>query len=88
MSPYSGKAPSGYAGSDLPVFPPDAAHEPGRQMDVLFRKLIARREAGERVTTQDYLRKLPKCPFAFSQGSAGCTVYRRAWEALLKRCPV
>lgn len=47
---------------------PDMAHEPGRQMDKLFRSLISRRENGERVDTQEYLRKIAEIPLCFQPG--------------------
>lgn len=48
---------------------PDVSHEAGRQMDVLFKELIHRRECGERVDTQEYLEHIAKIPLAFQPGS-------------------
>lgn len=47
---------------------PDMAHEPGREMDCLFQKLIARREQGERVDTREYLRNIANIPLCFQPG--------------------
>lgn len=47
---------------------PDMATESGRRMDVLFRRLIARREQGERVDTREYLREIAKIPCCFQPG--------------------
>lgn len=47
---------------------PNENDESGRQMDEIFRRLIARREAGERVTTQDYLREIAGVPLCFQPG--------------------
>lgn len=47
---------------------PCKEHEPGRQMDVLFRELIERREKGERVSTQDYLKRIAGIPLCFQPG--------------------
>lgn len=47
---------------------PDAAHEPGRQMDKLFRELIGKREQGERVDTQEYLKRIADIPLCFQPG--------------------
>lgn len=47
---------------------PDQNHEPGRQMDRLFRELIARRKQGERVDTQEYLEKIAQIPLCFQPG--------------------
>lgn len=47
---------------------PGQAHESGRQMDVIFRKLIARREQGERVDTREYLREIATVPLCFHPG--------------------
>lgn len=47
---------------------PEMSHEPGRQMDALFRSLYARRERGERVDTQEYLRNIAKIPLCFQPG--------------------
>lgn len=47
---------------------PDMNHEPGRQMDALFRELIERRKQGERVDTQEYLRRIAQIPLCFQPG--------------------
>lgn len=47
---------------------PDLSHEPGRQMDRLFRELIARRERGERVDTREYMEHIAKVPLCFQPG--------------------
>lgn len=47
---------------------PDLTHEPGRQMDRIFRELIGRRVKGERVDTQEYLREIAKVPLCFQPG--------------------
>lgn len=47
---------------------PDMSHEPGRQMDKLFRELIARREKGEVVTTREYMRRIAEVPLVFHPG--------------------
>ncbi len=47
---------------------PDITHEPGRQMDALFRELIGRREQGEIVTTREYMRRIAEVPLVFQPG--------------------
>lgn len=47
---------------------PDEGTESGRQMGRLFRSLIARREAGEIVDTQEYLREIARVPLLFQPG--------------------
>lgn len=47
---------------------PDVSFESGRQMDVLFKELIARRENGEVVTTMDYVNRIAEIPLAFQPG--------------------
>lgn len=47
---------------------PDMSHEPGRQMDKLFRELISRREQGETVTTREYMRRIAEIPLVFQPG--------------------
>lgn len=48
---------------------PDINHEPGRQMDNTFRRLIARREKGDYVDTQEYLKEIAKVPLLFQPGT-------------------
>ena len=48
---------------------PDINHEPGRQMDNTFRRLIARREKGDYVDTQEYLKEIAKVPILFQPGT-------------------
>lgn len=47
---------------------PDLSFESGRQMDELFKELIARRENGEEVTTMDYVNRIAQVPLAFQPG--------------------
>lgn len=47
---------------------PDLSFESGRQMDELFKELIARRESGEVVTTMDYVNRIAQIPLAFQPG--------------------
>ena len=47
---------------------PDLCFESGRQMDELFKELIARRENGEVVTTMDYVNRIAQIPLAFQPG--------------------
>lgn len=47
---------------------PDGAHEPGRRIGDLFGKLIARREAGETVSTREYIEEIAKVPLCFQPG--------------------
>lgn len=47
---------------------PDLSFESGRQMDELFKELIARRENGEVVTTMDYVNRIAQIPLAFQPG--------------------
>lgn len=48
---------------------PDINSEPGRRMDSLFRKLIGRRERGEKVDTQEYLKNIARVPLMFQPGT-------------------
>lgn len=48
---------------------PDPNSEPGRQMDRIFRELIGRREKGERVDTQEYLKRIAQVPLLFQPGT-------------------
>jgi len=47
---------------------PDMSHEVGMQMDRILRELIARRERGERVDTQEYMEHIAKVPLCFQPG--------------------
>lgn len=47
---------------------PDDNTEPGRHMKAVVEKLVARREAGERVDTQEYMRGIASVPLAFQPG--------------------
>lgn len=47
---------------------PEEGHEPGRQMDRLFKELIGRRLRGERVDTQEYLERIAQVPLCFQPG--------------------
>ncbi len=47
---------------------PDMSNEPGRRMDAMLAKLIARREAGEIVDTLEYARSMAKIPLVFQPG--------------------
>lgn len=47
---------------------PNEETESGRQMDVLFRELIKRREAGEYINTQEYLKRIAEIPLVFQPG--------------------
>lgn len=47
---------------------PDLSFESGRQMDELFKELIARRENDEVVTTMDYVNRIAQIPLAFQPG--------------------
>lgn len=47
---------------------PDLSCESGRQMDELFKELIARRENGEVVTTMDYVNRIAQIPLVFQPG--------------------
>lgn len=47
---------------------PNEWTESGLRMDTLFRELIARREAGEVVDTQEYMRRIAEIPLAFQPG--------------------
>lgn len=47
---------------------PDMNHEPGRQMNTLFHELIERRRNGERVDTQECLRRIAEIPLCFQPG--------------------
>lgn len=48
---------------------PDSGSGPGRQMDSIFRELIGRRQQGERVDTQEYLRRIARVPLMFQPGT-------------------
>ena len=47
---------------------PGPETESGRRMDEVFRRLIARREAGETVTTMDWMEEVAKVPLVFHPG--------------------
>ena len=47
---------------------PNEWTESGRRMDTLFKELIARREAGEIVDTQEYMRRIAQIPLVFQPG--------------------
>lgn len=47
---------------------PDIIDEPGRRMDKVIRELIARREQGEWVDTQEYARRIAQVPLCFQPG--------------------
>lgn len=47
---------------------PDLSCESGRQMDELFKELIARRENGEVITTMDYVNRIAQIPLVFQPG--------------------
>lgn len=47
---------------------PDPGHQSARDIDVIFRDAIARREAGERVDTQEYVRRIAQIPLMFHPG--------------------
>lgn len=47
---------------------PGSETESGRRMDEVFRWLIARREAGETVTTMDWMEEVAKVPLVFHPG--------------------
>lgn len=47
---------------------PDETHEPGRQMGVVLKELIAKRECGEKADTLDYARAIAKVPLCFQPG--------------------
>ena len=47
---------------------PDEWTESGRRMDILFKELTARREAGEVVDTQEYMRRIAEIPLVFQPG--------------------
>ena len=48
---------------------PSMDHEPGRQMDVLFKELIQRRIDGEVVDTLEYINRIAKIPLVFQPGA-------------------
>lgn len=48
---------------------PDEWTESGRRMGVLFKELIARREAGEVVDTQEYMNRIAQIPLVFQPGT-------------------
>lgn len=47
---------------------PDLSHVPGRRMDTVFKELWERRKRGERVDTQEYLRRIAQIPLCFQPG--------------------
>ncbi len=47
---------------------PDPAHEPGRRMGKVLRKLLDRREQGETVDTREYARQIATVPLCFQPG--------------------
>lgn len=47
---------------------PDESTEPGRRMKQLVEKLVARREAGERVDTMEYMKGIASVPLVFQPG--------------------
>ncbi len=47
---------------------PDMSTEPGSRMDAMLREQIARREAGEVVSTLEYAKKMAKIPLMFQPG--------------------
>lgn len=52
---------------------PDVSSESGRRMDALFQELISRREAGEVVTTMDYVNRIAEIPLVAQPGK--CWLY-------------
>lgn len=47
---------------------PDPAHEPGRRMDEVEKRLVQRREQGETVDTQEYAKQIATVPLCFQPG--------------------
>lgn len=47
---------------------PDPAGEPGRRMQAVVGELVRRRQAGERVDTQEYMRQIAAVPLCFQPG--------------------
>lgn len=47
---------------------PDAETEPGRRMQTVVETFVARRDAGERVDTQEYMRGIASVPLVFQPG--------------------
>ena len=47
---------------------PDASTEPGRRMEKVVREFVARRERGERVDTQEYMRGIASVPLCYQPG--------------------
>ncbi|MBQ7774370.1 MAG: serine hydrolase [Lachnospiraceae bacterium] len=47
---------------------PNEWTESGQRMDTLFKELIARREAGEAVDTQEYMKRIAQIPLVFQPG--------------------
>ncbi|MGN0401896.1 MAG: serine hydrolase domain-containing protein [Acetatifactor sp.] len=47
---------------------PDESTEPGRRMKQLVEKFVARREAGERVDTMEYMKGIASVPLVFQPG--------------------
>lgn len=47
---------------------PDETHEPGRRMKAVVEELVRRRQAGERVDTQEYMRGIATVPLCFQPG--------------------
>lgn len=48
---------------------PDESHESGRKMDKLFKDLIKRREEGELINTQDYIKYISQIPLVQQPGT-------------------
>ncbi len=48
---------------------PDETTEPGRQMQKIVEDFVARRDAGERVDTQEYMRGIASVPLLFQPGA-------------------
>lgn len=47
---------------------PDGSTEPGRRMEKVVKELVARRERGERVDTQEYMRGIASVPLCYQPG--------------------
>ena len=47
---------------------PDGSTEPGRRMEKVVQELVARRERGERVDTQEYMRGFASVPLCYQPG--------------------
>lgn len=48
---------------------PDGTTEPGRRMDKVIRELVARRDRGEWVDTQEYMRGIASVPLCYQPGA-------------------